>query len=227
MPKLEVTANQIFIGCPWKTIKAKYERAIDKLARRYPVAFVIVGRGDDQDAADLLEVIKGKLFSSSYAVFDATGGNANVAMEFGMAETGGVLRALYLSSHESSAKVGKERVIISDLAGKRQTQYKTQEGLESSLAILCKNHPYTKRFESFLQMHGRNLKAGEKKSARTLALKIIHSMDEKEFVRRADVVQGLQGEGYGEDDIQRLVKRMHSASLLLSGQGPAATLRVR
>ena len=45
-----------------------------------------MGRGDSQEAQDLLDVIKERLFSSSLAVFDATGGNANVSREFGLAE---------------------------------------------------------------------------------------------------------------------------------------------
>jgi len=45
-----------------------------------------VGRGDSQEAQDLLDVIKERLFPSSLAVFDATGGNANVSLEFGLAE---------------------------------------------------------------------------------------------------------------------------------------------
>ena len=45
-----------------------------------------MGRGDSQEAQDLLDVIKERLFSSSLAVFDATCGNANVSLEFGLAE---------------------------------------------------------------------------------------------------------------------------------------------
>lgn len=46
-------ANQVFIGCPWKRERAKYERIIKRLGRKYSLSFVIVGRRDGQDAEEL------------------------------------------------------------------------------------------------------------------------------------------------------------------------------
>ena len=78
--------NQVFIGCPWKGILPKYEAAIPKLQQKYPIGFAIVGRGDSQDAKDLFDIIKRRILNSSFSVFDATGGNANVSLEYGFAE---------------------------------------------------------------------------------------------------------------------------------------------
>src|SRR5215831_14181306 len=78
--------NQVFLAIPWKTIRPKYESAVARLRKQFPLSFVIVGRGDGQDAADLFEVIKTKVLASSWALFDATGGNANVSLEFGFSE---------------------------------------------------------------------------------------------------------------------------------------------
>jgi hypothetical protein len=114
----EVIPNQVFIGVPWKHVRSRYDRVIDRLKIRSPLSFIIVGRGDDQDAEDLLEVIKGKLENSSYAVFDATWGNANVSLEYGYAEAKNIPRVLYLSTHKASRK-SKDTAIISDLAGKK------------------------------------------------------------------------------------------------------------
>lgn len=50
--------NQVFIGCPWKTIRPKYEKVIASLKKAFPISFVIVGRDENQDAKELLEVIK-------------------------------------------------------------------------------------------------------------------------------------------------------------------------
>jgi hypothetical protein len=94
--RADIIANQVFVGCPYKTIRAKYERAIDELNKKFPLSFVIVGRGDGREAEDLLELIKERLFSSSQAIFDATAGNANVSLEFGLAETDDMPRTLYL-----------------------------------------------------------------------------------------------------------------------------------
>ena len=36
--------NQVFLGLPWKTVRPKYERITQKLRKKYPLSFVIVGR---------------------------------------------------------------------------------------------------------------------------------------------------------------------------------------
>lgn len=114
--------NQVFVGLPWKTVRPKYLRVISKLEKSYPVFFTIVGRDDGQDARDLFEIIKERISNSSYAIFDATGGNANVSLEYGYAEGIGVPKSIFLSDHRSSQKVSATAPIISDLHGQRRIQ---------------------------------------------------------------------------------------------------------
>lgn len=91
----KVISNQIFIGYPWRTIRPKYLKIIQKLEKRFPLYLVLVGREVDHSAEELLKVIKQSLLSSSAAIFDVTGGNANVSLEFGIADSSGsVLRSL-------------------------------------------------------------------------------------------------------------------------------------
>jgi len=54
--RADIIVNQVFIGCPYKTIRPKYERVIDNLKKSFPLSFVIVGRGDGQEAEDLLKL---------------------------------------------------------------------------------------------------------------------------------------------------------------------------
>jgi hypothetical protein len=63
----DVIANQVFLAIPWKGARPKYEACIDRLKSRSPLSFVIVGRADNQDADDLLQVIKELIDGSSYA----------------------------------------------------------------------------------------------------------------------------------------------------------------
>lgn len=225
--KIDPIPNQVFIGLPWKNVKAKYEHAIDWLRIRSPLSFVIVGRDTTQDARDLLDVIKAKLDSSSYAVFDATGGNANVSLEYGYAEAREVKRALYLSAHKASQK-SKELPIISDLAGKTRQQYKNEAQLKRLLKDLSDSLPYTKRFEKFLDREFRGASKGEKKRARALALKIIHSCDSEESVRREDVVQELLADqsNYDRGEIDAMIKKLHKAQLILSKQGRYSMIEI-
>ena len=94
----EYIPNQVFVGLPWKTVRPKYERAIKKLESQFPLYLTIVGRNDSQQAGDLFEIIKQRIATSSYAVFDATGGNANVSLEYGYAEGIEVPRAIFVSA---------------------------------------------------------------------------------------------------------------------------------
>jgi hypothetical protein len=227
VPKLSAIANQVFVGLPWKNVRPKYERAIDWLSIRSPLSFVIVGRGDDQDAQDLLEVIKGKLESSSHAVFDATAGNANVSLEYGYAEAKNIPRVLYLSSHKAAHK-NKDVSIISDLAGKRRNQYSNETRLRLLLHEFSKMHAYSIRFEKFMMQESKKLGKGGKKRLRALALKAIHVLDGQSDVRRDDLVAALGADvnGYGDAEVDSIIKRLHKRGLLYVERGRYSSVSI-
>ncbi len=221
----DVIPNRVFIGCPWKTVRGKYETARERLRRRFPLSYEIVGRGDGQEAQDLLEIIKTRLFSSSSAIFDATGGNANVSLEYGLAEAENMPRAIYRSSHAAANKK-QEAPIIADLAGKKRNEYAQQKKLEALLADHAKNHAYSKRFETFLQKRFGKAGRGKKKRARALALKIIHALDGQDMVRRATIMQDLLAEDYTRAESDKMIKALHQGGLVESKQGPHSTVRI-
>jgi hypothetical protein len=211
--------NQIFLGLPWKTVRAKYEIAGRALEKKYPLHFTIVGRNDGQDAKILFEEIKTRIESSSCAVFDATGGNANVSLEYGYAEGTEIPRAIFLSAHKSAQTVSAGGPIISDLTGMRRVQYKTQKQLESELGKFCRDHDYTKRFEKALRTILANKSKGKKKSGRALALKLIKALGGKAKMRRAELVQHLQAQNYTEAEINTMLKGLHSSGVLKCAAG--------
>lgn len=214
----EFIPNQVFVGLPWKVVRPKYERVIDKLAKKYPLYFTIVGRGDGQDARALFEVIKERIASSSHAVFDATGGNANVSLEYGYAEGIEVPRSIFLSDRKVIAKDAGSP-IISDLTGMRRVHYKTESKLTSEMDKLCREHDYTKRFEKALRVALKGRSKGQKKSGRALAIKLIRALNGKSKTRRAELVQHLQAEGYIETEIDLMLKRLHSTGVLKCSVG--------
>ena len=224
----DVVANQIFLAIPWKGVRQRYENCVDHLRSRSPLSFVIVGRSDRQNADDLLEVIKERLESSSHAVFDATGGNANVSLEYGYAEALDIPRSLYVSSRARSSKESSDPPIIADLAGKRRNQYKQEVALRRLLTEFSKSHAYTVRFERFLTDIGGRRSKGEKKRNRALALKIIHALDGQSDVRRADIVQRLLADPsrYVASEIDSMIGKLHNASLIRSQQGPYARVQI-
>lgn len=224
-----VIPNQVFVGCPWKTTRQKYEKIINGFNKKYPLLFVIIGRDSTQDAKDLLQLIKTTLLSSSYAIFDATGGNANVSLEYGMAEGNEVPRAIYFSEHKKSKESSGSGAIISDLAGKTRNVYKNQERLKKLLNSFCKEHSYTKQFEKFLKkVFSKNkYKKGKKLTFRKIALKIIHKLDNVNRKRREDIVFDLRGEGYKEKDIDSVIKLLHKGNLVVCERGRFSALKMK
>ena len=69
---------------------------------------------------------------------------------------------------------------------------------------------------------------GAKKRARSLALKVIHRLDGAREVRRADIVQQLQGDvsRYSAAEVDDMIKKLHRAKLIRSQQGPHARVRI-
>lgn len=217
--KRDFVPNQVFVGLPWKNVRARYDRIIPKLENKYPLHFTIVGRNDGQDAQDLFEIIKQRIASSSYAVFDATGGNANVSLEYGYAEGIEVERSIFLSAHKARQKANSGSPIISDLTGRRRVQYKTEKTLSIELHKLCKEHAYTKRFEKALAAALKGRAKGAKKSGRTLAIKIVRALDGKPKIRRAELVQHIQALGYAETEIDRMLKKLHASGVVRCTRG--------
>jgi hypothetical protein len=219
--KSAVVPNQVFIGCPWKTFRPKYDRAVAKLRKKYALSYIIIGRDEDQDAEDLLTVIKNKLTSSTYAIFDATGGNANVSLEYGFAEAHDIPRLLYFCTHGAAAKATRDHPIISDLAGKRRVQYTQETRLVTLLSTFSGKHSYTVRFERFMATRFKRMSKGTKKRMRALALKIVHALHDKDAVRREDIVLNLQADvsRYKEAEIDQMIRALHGAKLIISSRG--------
>jgi len=224
----DVIANQVFLAIPWRGVRLRYEHCADYLRSRSPLSFVIVGRADSQNADDLLAVIKERLASSSYAVFDASGGNANVSLEYGYAEATDIPRAIYISTHGRTINANSDPPIIADLAGKRRNQYKQEAGLRHLLKTFSDHHPYTIRFERFLSDAGKRLIKGTKKRNRALALKIIHALDGQTDVRRADIVQQLLADQsrYADYEVDSMISRLHNARLIRSQRGRYARVQI-
>lgn len=222
--KVAVIPNQVFVGLPWRNVRPRYEKCIENLERKYPLHFTIVGRGDAQDAEDLLQVIKDRMDSSSYGIFDATGGNANVSLEYGYAEAVELPRAIYLSTHKAASSSRGD--IISDLSGKRRVEYKNERSLQSRLDSFAKDHAYTKRFDAFVARRIRTTKKGAKRRQCNLALKMIHYMDGKAQARRADLVQETQAMVYSAKDVEDMLKKLHAEGLLNVSRGRSAKVKV-
>lgn len=227
-----VVTNQVFLAHPWRTIRKKYEKCRDELKAKSPLSYIIVGTDPArQRAEDLFEIIKSRLYSSSCAIVDATGGNANVALEYGLAEARGIDCALYLCTHAREKKPAKDSPIIADLAGKRRNHYKQKEGLLRLLRASSAVHSYTRKFERAFQAWPTRAKPGQKVRKKTLGLKIIHALDGEASRRRGEITSVLLREKvrpkYSHAEIDRVMNRLVAKGLINAGKSGRSKVRIR
>jgi hypothetical protein len=217
----DVIPNQVFIGCPWRVVRPKYVTIVERLKKASPLHFVIIGNETAHNAEDLLNFIKSQLESSSSAIFDVTGGNPNVSLEFGFAEGRNIESALYLGTHGKAASKSTSSSIISDLAGKRRKEYKNEKSLRRLVSDFSKHHPFTIKFEKAMISLMKNFGKGKKKTYRSLSLKLIHYLDGKTVARRDDLLHGVtsMNANYSDDLVDDWIKKLHAAELIKVSKG--------
>jgi hypothetical protein len=202
----------VFIGCPWRTIRPKYERIISKRTykRRYPLAFVIIGREGNQRAEDLFSEIKKQIDRSSCAILDVSGGNANVALEFGYAEGRDIKTHVFVNEHKKFAQDrGLGSSLISDLSGVRRNAYKNERSLEVLVKQFAQQHPYTQRVEK--SIHGRELSLDLKAAL----MAIPRAFKDKDKMRRADLRDDVLSEaGCSEEVASSAIEEAKRGSLI-------------
>ena len=215
----------MFIGCPWKTIRPKYERIFAKktFRRRNPLLFVIVGRDGNQRAEDLFAEIKRQIDSSSCAIFDVSGGNANVSLEFGYAQGLEVQSYVFVNEHKKFESDRKPNAaIISDLSGVRRNPYKNEQTLEKLIRQFADQHEYTLRVAKIASKH--RLTAGEKAAL----MSVPRAFADFTRMRRADLRQKVKAEsGYGDEVVGKAIDiaRRNKLIRISVGQHGYTTLR--
>lgn len=152
---------QIFIGCPFShEVRASYDRLKRELEAETPLSLVLADTVGVSSSDYLLEHITSQIRDSAACIFDATGANANVSLEVGIAHTVPVDFILTLKTRKPSAKATAReagasgsrdvRSIISDLQGKNRIEYKQFDKLKQQLEQrYLLRLPYMKRWQAF------------------------------------------------------------------------------
>jgi len=152
LKKRGIVPNRIFLAYQWHIYRSIFEKACASLHRTSPVYFYALGRPKGQPAEALFEKIKAILLSSTAAVFDASRGNGNVSLEYGLAQFIPDLQCyLVIDQHTLPNQVNVGTPIISDLAGSTQNRWDfgNAETLLTHLKAIAENHPYNKRFKRY------------------------------------------------------------------------------
>lgn len=223
MPR-ERSANQIFLGYPWKTYRAHWEKLVVELHKWSPLHFAAVGRTPGQPAAQLLTRILQTIDRSSAAFFDASAGNPNVALEYGYARATLSEEAIYLFRDENATSAsGPGSPIISDLAGAIASQYALNDTrLKDAVQEIAKSHPYFKRFDRFCRQ--RKYKGG----TRRLLVRIIRQLDGKSSMLRRELLDTLIHESKkSEAYLVRYLKELHKAGLITISKGNEFSSRIQ
>lgn len=216
-----VIENQIFIGVPWKTIRPKFETVLSDLKDEYPVHWVIFGRTTTHDAQDLWDSIKTEIDRSAGTIFDLTGSNANVALEFGYAEALGKRRVL--TKHEASTRNSKKKAtkksvpdsIMSDLAGKIRAPYKSTVALKKTLKQEFDRNPYVVRFKQV----AKTKKWGLRK--KRVAIAITQHLSGGKKLSRPNLTLAIEAEfsTYKAFDFKALLDEMNEGKLIVIKRG--------
>lgn len=136
-----VVPNGLFLGCEWAHYRERYEAATKTIHGKFPVHFLAPGRPEVETAEDLYRSIKMTIASSTGAVFDVSGGNVNVSLEYGYSDAlfshEGWPRPPYGFVHAIAAAArskGGVGPIISDLSGVKRVQYDSELALQGGSA---------------------------------------------------------------------------------------------
>jgi hypothetical protein len=210
--------NRIFVAYPWETYRKYYEDVCASLHKKYPVHFYAVGRERGTPATALYEKIKDIVQTSSYAVFDASKGNPNVSLEYGLAEFTKKLEVfLLIDEHTIPGRRTPGTPIIADLAGVAQNRWRIDkiQSLRDQLQAIAERHPYTKRFKQWTARH--KMRGGEIAAFRG----IIRRLDGRGEILRRELVDELVAGSrtLREDRVNERLKRLHDAALVTITRG--------
>jgi hypothetical protein len=223
MGKRQAAANRVFVGYQWRTYKGIWEKILSDLHKKSPLHFMAIGREPGQPAAQLLSNILGALDRSSAAFFDASGGNANVSLEYGYARSIMAENSLYLFMDEdSSASSSPGSPIISDLAGTVANRYQIGDGrLEKTIEAVAENHVYVKRFKRFCRQ--RSYRGGTIK----FLIRMIRQLDGKTSILRRELLDDVVHDARKKETyVDKHLKELHKAGLLTVSRGNEYSSRV-
>ena len=151
--------HQVFVGCPFsQDVRKPFDRLKRDLEAETPLSLVLADTVGVSSSDYLLEHITELIRDSAGCIFDATGGNANVSLEVGIAHTVPVDFILTFKTRKPRTKKtgqdksheGEVRTIISDLQGKNRIEYKTYDSLKDQLEKrYLGTLPYLRRWQQF------------------------------------------------------------------------------
>ena len=156
---------QVFIGCPFaKEVRSSYDRLKREIEAETPLSLVLADTVGISSSNYLLDSITTLIRESVSCIFDATGANANVSLEVGIAHTVPVDYVLTMRTRKPSARAQEReagtpgtreiRSIISDLQGKNRLEYKEYGGLRKQLdQRYFARLPYMKRWQAFAKQN--------------------------------------------------------------------------
>lgn len=224
-----VVENQFFVGVPWKDIRPKFEEAIKELREEYPVHCVVFGRNTGQDADDLWNSIQKEVQASAATIFDVTGSNPNVALEFGFAE--GLGKQRVLTRYERKPRknpTAKSRPrsdtasIMGDLAGKIRVPYKNVGALKKAMKKEFERNPYVVRFQKFFKAKRLGKRPWK------VAIAAIHHLAGGKRIKKPDLILTLETQfpNMTTVDVPKLVDQLADAKLLVIKRGPQGGVRI-
>jgi hypothetical protein len=216
---LKQKAYQIFIGCPFaKEIRTTYDRLKKEIEAETPLSLILADTVGVSSSDYLLESITALIGESAACIFDATGANANVSLEVGIAHTIPVEFILTMKTRKPTAKAAARhagtagsrevRSIISDLQGKNRIEYKQYDKLRHQLEQrFISNLPFMKRWHAF---------KAQNKAMAPHALSLFHDLRTSQRSQKSKFTAQLEGTGFSATQV---LDALTSHKLIVVKQG--------
>jgi hypothetical protein len=128
--------RKIFVAYPWRVYsnRERYKRAYTSLSEKYEVDFVFAE--DSLSARHVLQKIGQLIAASDFGIYDITGWNPNVALEYGLAL--GLDKAAFIAFNPDQTDPGD---VPSDVRGFDRLQYGDFDDLKERLEAFLENEP--------------------------------------------------------------------------------------
>ncbi len=200
----------VFVACPYQP--AKTYRNLVKALDRLPIEFHYADSA--VETKYLLNRVRDYIAGTDFSFFDITGWNANVTLEFGLAE--GLRKEYYILFKPGR---GAKKEPPADLKGLQRFQYKRLDGFDPNCLTYKLNHQLLKKMPVPRHIYDGlpdydSLSGPNRSKAFIVAMRILAHFKTSKILRRKELDALSKGSGLEKPAKNDLLSLLRSRGLL-------------
>lgn len=175
-PETTTASREVFVAYPWTLYsnRASYKRAFTKLQKALAVKFIFAE--ERISSGHVLEKIAEMIEQAAFGIYDVSGWNPNVTLEYGMARGLGAIT--FIAFNPDKTKIGD---VPTDVRGYDRLQYTDFDELSEAVATLVRQQlgkePVSDPLEDDRRRLLRMIRSTPGKTARELAEELGERLD--------------------------------------------------